>query len=1465
MIPPPEDLSPVPQDPPSILGRIGQRAANAPSDILNDLMRLSYNVGFKDPDQTEAPQVPIPYDVPQAQTTGESLVDIGANLAESLPLFASGEGIGSGVARLAKAGPVAAKMLRYASGFGIQGLSESPEHGAIESALGAGYGAAEALPGPLRYLAALGVGAGTYANLKGEGASDRQAGIMGIVQSILPLITHRPIKQAITREVPPMEGIGDTHGPFQPGYGFNIGLTERSDLALESQPTGTPPVGSLIREPIYSEGEANRIATLQQRPPAPLLRLASDEELPFVKPNGESQLPASTRVQATTEQPLLPLGGPNGSLIRDPIMTMAEMRRGRDVQPPEGSLIREPAITMGEARAVIAARTPVEGKVIPFEEPAAPTAPEPKPSNRLLLSSVLSHEDTTLAEKAAKKLGLEFKGVQDNAGRYPNQLYFNLTTPGRETTISLESGKTYKDLKNQVLAKNREYDAKETAAAVRDSEAVKKVATLQQESIGASPETAAATSPPSSLETALVPESQLPHGLKYGDKALIYEGGEKIVATLQPGVEAVKPIRAIGPKGEVFDRLPSEIKPLGFSVKQTKADIESVGGLQDLEKLGTEQQQGSMKMGGGKMKLSNFGEHGFLTPEAQSLLVRYGVMPAVGGAVGYAEDDQHRASSAIIGAVIGGSAGYMGGKILKLITAHHPPIKPGSGTRIAAMKKLAGEDTFSFVKAVAGNEEMAIKAAREWNLSSAYDKLAHWVRQNVGTVPYAVRMIGKAYGVAEDLAQNMNDALKGLKNINLSESQRNSINQYFLGQINHASLETSVSKEAAALAANAIKARTELQNIVLDGLGAGKLSTAIQNSIGKYLTTTYRIFHEPTYKPTSTQIEAAARSLEKIYPGETLERRIDYINEYLNEIGTNRKLYGLGSRGETLKGILSRQKDLTPEFKDMLGQYDNPIERMAFTGMKLVNGARSAEFFNEVARGVKENGLRFAYSAEERQAAIATLQHESQYNFTPEARAAAKAKLDEVQGYVLNPSGASNGRLSGKYLDLGVRDQLANYDASHRMFRTQFTRTLADITNIIKYNKVVASPLQLVRQVVQLPILGMLARTNPGDWLRANSTLWNTKTAEGLKEISRLRRMGVIGGDQVGGMLRRDMEAMMNGSLGAKLNAKFKEGMHKWEEIWRTPDLIVRVSAFQRKEAELLAKGVAPDLAANQAIDHMNRYTMNYGAVPPIVAKGRQLPFINQFLSWTYETLRITKNYVEDAKKGDPYAIGVLATVATAPFLIQSMSEAALSPEDRKAWDRVKDSGPTYNRYNFKFVSGRLPSGEFRYHDFTPLVIHDQLMRMIRSMMAGDTAGVMSSNPVAGWEDTPMLNVAATLVTGRNRYSGDKLNNAADYANSVWKEVAPTILSTEVERLVKAITPNDQGGIGTIDARTGQVNSLSDMVQKLHDFNSALHSPARGCVTTCHRRYQRRNPLPAKHSPQCARYQCECGSEGKSS
>lgn len=1424
----------IPQESPSFLPRAGEGLANAPSNLINSMLKGWHQLGGLEGE--EAVSVPTPYDIPQAKGAADIIADIPGMAAETIPLFLGGEFAAAKLAQLTKAGPVLANMMKLGGGFAAQrGVDQTPEQAGVEAGLGGLYGAAEKLlPRPARLLAAAASGIATGLVRSHEGATTGQSVTQGIIAAGLPILTGGRIKAAPIVEAPPL----------RLGYrGAGGRLLEDVQHTRPVEGTGGPiPYGGELEEsttrakPVLGSDRVDiRTGRLPKDSPFRMGENIIEGEFVDV-PNGTHLLPAPNPTAR--------------GLVAEPAMTMLELMRGRGGGlplnghgiPPEGSLIREPAMTMEElmrGRRQVATLQPREP--IPPREPlpaeiAAPRPPvEPKPPRKPVAPIKLAKiAGPALIDEKGEVIIDGVWGVDTHATLFDRAMTAAKGNAAQEDRVMAaftnDAQHAFLDANKRVVLRDEagtladKFKQREQGWAgkpLQSQHSIKEqpeVATLQSEkNVGASPESAAAQvvkSSPSSVETA-----PLPQGVSIGDKVIAKHEGADIVGTLMPTQESGYH-RILTHTGEEVDVLPRTVKPLAKkaidpNIEHTEGAV-PMGDLSDIAAAMNPEKANTIKLrGGGKMKKSNFGEQGFITNETISALARYGVAPAIGAAVGYAEDDQHRLGSAIAGAVAGGLVGHYGGKFFRLLAEGHPEIKASksSSERLSKLNKAFKDDFIKGGKAVFGSEEMAKKAVSRAGIATGWERMARWVQANATVDLDATRLKEKAYGLVEVSSNAIKLSLATLSKIPGIKAHHESLSKYFSGEISHAEFMRAVPKEIADLAASAKQTTAALQNIIINALGTGKLSATIQKSIGNYMTTTYRIFHDAKYYPTDAQVESAARSLSSEWGG-TLHTRITDLHAYIHEAKATKGLFTNAARGgEALTAILARSKDsMTPEFIEMLGKYENPLERMGFTAMKLVNAARSGEFMNEVARGTKENGLKFAYSRAEWEAKIATLQHEAKYNYTPEARAAAEAKLADVKTYVPNAHSLNQGKLSGLYVDLRMRDQLANYDSAYQMFSTPLGRGFANATNLIKYGQVILSPLQFTRQVFQMPILGMMSKTLPTDWLKSFKVL-TSKDAESVATLQRLRTIGVMSGDPVGGMLHRDMKAMMDGTLDGFLHSRVGNALHTWEEIWRAPDQIVRMSSFMRKEAELLAQGMAPELAEARAINHMNRYTMNYGAVPPIVMKGRQLPFINQYLSFSYEMLRITKNLSQDALKGDPWAIGTLATLATAPFIIQQMSEQALSPADRAEWNRVKNLGPAYDRHGFKFVQGKLPNGDFRYLSFSPLVLHDPYLRTLRSVMAGDKEAAFAANPVFGWENTPLLNVASTFDTGRNRHSGDQLYTVADYADAVRKDIAPLLLGTDLDRIKDALTRNVDGTLGVMNLRTGRSNSIGDILQ----------------------------------------------------
>lgn len=1227
-----------------------------------------------------------------------------------------------------------------------------------------------------------------------------------------------------------------------------------------------PPPGSLIRQPLLSEGEAMISSrTRSTLSPEEMAIRAASRKKPLDLMEPPAPAPAAVAEPVATLQPKSKVVAKEYTEIdAEGHHHWIDLKRGFKVAGDDTTSIHGVGATAAEAKRNAKAKLSqvIEGEPIDTLQPVAPKAP------RITYKTVV--DESNIAE-VAKKLNLTHQGFV----KFKDKHLFELRIEGEGAAaggnINPKVGATYAEIKDYVQFKHKQFAAKTPEARLKVEQAYE-ARRLKRESGMRAAETkqAAKAEPKSALNSkkkinplarrdqdGYVPTADVMREAVeiVGPDEFQRLADERItnIGAASEGMQAIAVERTARKivaarmlrEGHVFD-MPDNIllkeiheeakgvatlqqvdEGLARQVQKT-ANAEEVGGintnevgigtLDDVAKKVENKAVGNMKMklgGGGTMKKSNFGEAGHVAGDALLAVSRYFVPGFLGGTITYAADDDHELSSAILGAIAGGMVGHFGPQVFKAFVREHPSIatKGSLAGKIAEAGKAAAKETYDLSKAtLTVDESMAAKAGVRFGTATRAEKLARYLEQKVGVYPLAARLVGKAHGEVEILSSAIDDAIVTLSRHELIENPivKQTLNDYFSGAIDFAALKTKITDtQIQNMAALARHSANTLQKMLTRGIGNTPLGIKIKKSIGNYLTRSYKIFTDPSYNPTEAQIATAATAMSKKWGD--MDERLKLIHEVIKQAKAEHALFndGFGSRnpimqGEALSTVLTRIKDLPPEFRAMLGEYTDPLERMAATGIKLVQGARTAQFFNHVATGRKASGLRIAYTPAVYRAEKARLQA-----LIARGDQTAVATLQELTDYVPNSTSPTMGRLAGQHIDRRIRDQLATFESIQSIYSTPYGRVLARTANAIKYGHTVLSPLQFVRQIVSVPILGMLSRTHPGDHAKALMTLMRDPA-----ERKRMIELGIAGGDMVGGMLRQDMQPILAKQAGRRFDlTRLGRAKKGWEEIWRTPDLVIRVATFQKKEAEFIASGMSKRAAENAAIDFTNRYTMNYAALPALVIKGRQIPFVNQYLSFGYEMMRITRNLLEDAAKGDVYAIGTLGVMATTPFLIQKLSEEKLSPNDKEDWEMVKALAPDYSRQNFKFVQRRLPNGDFQYIDYTPIVPFD-FLRTLRALGKGDMDAAEASNSFFGWENTPLLNVATTLVSGRERHSGMKLNDFKDYANSIRRDIAPPIFGgTELDRWERALRMNDEGTRGVTNIRTGQTDTVGSIVQ----------------------------------------------------
>ena len=1493
----------------SALGRLGAQALNFPSNVYNQLSSAWQNLGFRDPTQPDANiQMPLPIPLTPPQGFAQRAVDIGAGFASQLPLIMGGEGAVASLGRAAELPALLTRILKPAAGFGLAGLADSPQEGALSGAVGGAFGAAEGAPFPIKTALAGGIGAlSAYQNYQRSKDPTQAAGV-GLGMSLLPFFFGKAAKTA--------EAAADTTPP----------------LALPEPPL------TARRVPRYRwEDTGPTIVPQPERPTSLQGQLA----LPAPTPLLESR-PAGSLIRIPET-----VNAPNIIPFQRPTFTPTELRRGMGVQPPEGSLVYPPTYTSGEVARGMARRftpdvtveqPPVQpaapiatvakggeaaapvivngklyrsmqeaqdtGAISPPAPPQVPTTPAEtvNASRRLTLKSVMHSNDPEMLQKAANKLGIEFKG------NYPapmNLLEFKIPqdhpTEARGANFNLAEGASFKDLKNKLNSKFAEFGPspttvlKEKGTGTAPPEPPKPVATLQ-------PTKAVPPSPPE-----IPPEIALAQGLRDANKLSAmgmdveasrvrleaqraYDAAKGAAPTAPPFPEPVEPIvkapsgaaqepatsgqprgksvfakhpddtwvRAdvIGPSPEAkgftrvrmtdgteFDVGPKDIRESAKpptdtdwkeSLKSEQETVVNYGTPEEMAALEEQNQAKGFKRGmtqRRKILGDSIGQDGFLDAQVALALGRYFVVPVIGGLYGFATaDPDHRVRNAIL--FFAGTEALMSSpKLFKLLSEASPNVSRAAAQAKAGAKVSSStwagafwNDMRKFATDIA-HPGLALQRAAQAGTQVGLEKVFAVIDQYFVRGKDALRLTQQAHEAASILADAMHIALRRLVAMKLPQNQVDAIGAHFKGNLSSGMLRALVNGNQTIMAAvDAITtSRTGLQKIIIDAIPNNKLKAKIVASIDNYVTTSYELFHNPDYFPTDAQMYKVADELLASYKKEnplyTRDMVKDLVKEHMQELKANKQLFTFkGGYGASIGNLFKEKTPLSPAFKEMLGIYKNPFHEIAATELKLTKLTHNAGVISAFADGVGLDGLKFAMTDIERGRAIDGLKAQLAHTNVATLQQEIQAKIDKLTSYQLVSEEARFGRLAGMYLERKMYQNLATFDGLDLLNRSAISQSVGQFNNWIKQGHTLYSPLQVMRNIVSMPLLGFMARTGPKDWYKALNTLHDgfyTEAGPLKAEFDRLRARGIVGSaDFLSGVIKEDVATFLKDQRAMNIApSRFRRAIEAWEQFYRIPDLVSRVAAYQREEARLLAAGKGAEEAAIRATDFANRYAINYGAAAPGIQVARRFPFVNQYLTFAFEVARITKNHMEDAiMRRDPYSMLILSTMATVPWVLQSLSEHLLSPKDLADWNKVKNLSPSYNRSNFKIVTGRLPNGNFHYWDITPLVIHDKWVKMVRDIINGDWKAFGADNPALGWENTPLLNVARNQMSGEDIHTHEKLDSLGSRLESVRRDLAPTLLGTDYDRWVEALTRNTEGGLGIMSPKTGRETSALGLI-----------------------------------------------------
>lgn len=839
-------------------------------------------------------------------------------------------------------------------------------------------------------------------------------------------------------------------------------------------------------------------------------------------------------------------------------------------------------------------------------------------------------------------------------------------------------------------------------------------------------------------------------------------------------------------------------------------------------------------------------EGGFLIPELQPALGRAALGGLIGGTIGGHEQEPGESGGFLKGALLGAGIAMFGPAVgraaLEALTEKKITSPSASGHALRGgfsdfiknfNSKLEERFGATFVGSNLVNDRLLRMLDKGFQISMPKE-LKEMLIQSKGTGSFLLSQLDDAL-LKMSLRFTPNDVVKGVMNDFLDGTTDKA---GFLHQMqSHIALDPSNQ----GYANYGITARTVidgLQTMVRDGITDPKLRSIISDSIGSYLTRSYKIFNDKRWEPDGLLVRKLAN---EIHTGNFFGQGVDYhsvetaLRQYIREIKTTKGTYApVNPEGVKInQQVFKERKQLSDAWKQFLGEVTDPVQRINQTVLRLRPMAEAAKFFEKVS-DADIGGLPQVFDsmashdtfAKKIDAALLADPENKQLKFQ-------QANLKSYQ-----PVGTENafGILAGKMVSRGVWDNLKTFDSSTEI-TSPFWRAMAKANTAIKLNRTAFNPIGVMRNIFNAGAFAFIGRASPFDLIEAHKIM-NNHQHTSYEEIL---KMGIANVDQIKTEFYKeyqnslgsqynfgnlDLSKLGLGSIDFDMAERYaRRGMRNWLDVYRAPDNLVRIGSYlsaKRRIAQELGLSLTDELVKQKASEFTNRYTMNYDSIAPAIKLGRNIPFFNLFLSYTAEMGRIGKNLIEDVigGKGDgltqhsrTFAAIPLAALTVLPEILQNQAEDDLSPKDKADWDKAKTLMPDYQRPRYKMNIQRQPNGQFTYIDFTPWLPHNDYQEMVKAIANKDWSALAAINPVVGTQNTPGVNILVSQILGKDLHTQKAFRDYGDRFASIAKEVLPPNtpgIGSESIRYDQSHTENAQGSEGTTNMRTGNKLVPSD-------------------------------------------------------
>lgn len=645
------------------------------------------------------------------------------------------------------------------------------------------------------------------------------------------------------------------------------------------------------------------------------------------------------------------------------------------------------------------------------------------------------------------------------------------------------------------------------------------------------------------------------------------------------------------------------------------------------------------------------------------------------------------------------------------------------------------------------------------------------------------------------------------------------------------------------------KMRSHLDNLsnelVRRGLVDSKLEKVVTDNLGVYLTRSYRFFDDPKWAdniPKERLNKARNFILSEMRRSNPAATEQDADRQVRNMIEDWKK-DGVDSfvRGGKLGGkdfyTFFKRKDIAPEIRALLGEYQDPQVNFTRSVAKIARYLGDQEFLNKV----KQDGMgKFLFESDQAPAGYNTL-----------IATEGSSTMEPLNGLRTSPE------IAKVFEEYGKRDN-ANGLWKAIMALNAFTKTAATVGSVQTQMR------NLWGQIYFNTMNGDFRLNNYGKSAKSVlADLGAMSDPEWRKQYANYLRLGVVGDSTIAGEIRESVKAVFNRDMQEDdfswrsiVHFAKKYGMDKPAEIYQAADDLGKITAFESRKADV--KAIHPTWTDKQVEEQAAReiredYPTHQMASRAVRAFRRQ-PFLGSFATFNAEMMRSTYNSLNRTRQylfenngneamrniGIRRAVGALTALGGASAGIAALSRllSEVSPEDD---DDVRQFVPSYEQNSNLVYLGKSDDGAVRYIDESRFNPYAMFGDATRAMFSNDEKGIQSAlweglvELTGGYADESLILSKVADVnrnkteTGRKVYNdeattGDKLYESAKHVGEV---LVPGTVKRATTRLLPAITgtENRRGVVPSLPAelaREGLGVSIEDI-----DFERALEFRAR--------------------------------------